>query len=54
MKVVSVKEREDGGADVMFDLTPEEVSAFITFGILRALQDAVKTGEDHTCEDQEE
>lgn len=38
MQVVLVTENADGSADVVFNLTPDEVSALLSDAILRAIR----------------
>jgi hypothetical protein len=45
MNVTTIKENEDGSANVVFDLTPEEVDALVRYGILEALKAAIREGE---------
>ena len=45
MEVHVVKDNEDGSCDVVFDLTLEEQSALIRYGILEALKAAIREGE---------
>ena len=45
MEVHVVKDHEDGSCDVVFDLTMEEQSALIRYGILEALKAAIREGE---------
>lgn len=46
MEVNLLKEHEDGSASFRFDMTPEETTMFITFGIRRALEEAIKQGKE--------
>lgn len=45
MEVRVVKDNEDGSCDVVFDMTLEEQSALIRYGILEALKTAIREGE---------
>lgn len=45
MNVTTIKENEDGSANVVFDMTPEEVDALVRYGILEALKAAIREGE---------
>lgn len=45
MEVHVVKDNEDGSCDVVFDLTVEDQTALIRYGILEALKAAIREGE---------
>lgn len=45
MNVTTVKENEDGSANVVFDLTPEEVEALVRVGILETIKAAIRESE---------
>lgn len=45
MEVHVVKDNEDGSCDVVFDLTLEDQTALIRYGILEALKAAIREGE---------
>jgi hypothetical protein len=45
MNVTTIKENEDGSANIVFDMTPEEADAMLRYGILEALKAAIREGE---------
>lgn len=45
MKIHEYKEREDGGADLEVELTPEEARILIEIGLTKALKDFVEEHE---------
>jgi anti-sigma28 factor (negative regulator of flagellin synthesis) len=45
MNVTTIKENEDGSANVVFDLTAEEVEALVRVGILETIKAAIREGE---------
>lgn len=56
MQVTLIKENEDGSANYSFDLTKEEEQSLIRMGILMALKEAIRLGdelrvveEEHEC-----
>lgn len=53
MEVKLLHENSDGSACYSFDLTEEEKTSLLTFGILEALKAAIKEGEKLTCEGNE-
>lgn len=53
MEVKLLHENSDGSACYSFDLTEEERTSLLTFGILEALKAAIKEGEKLTCEGKE-
>lgn len=46
MEVSLLRENEDGSAVFTFNCTPEETTLLVTFGIRRALEEAVKQGKE--------
>ena len=50
MQVTLLHENEDGSACYSFDLTEEERNMLLSYGILEALNNAVREGEKLTCE----
>ena len=42
MKIHEYKEREDGGADIEVELTPEESRILIRIGLIKMLKDIAK------------
>lgn len=50
MQVTTLKENEDGSANVVFDLTKEEATELLKFGILEAIKLGIKVGETLTVE----
>ena len=45
MQVTLIKENEDGSANYSFDLTREEEESLIRAGILSALKEAIRLGD---------
>jgi len=41
MKVIEVKEHEDGSATVQFDITPEETKQLVEFALQRLIKEFV-------------
>lgn len=52
MQVISIKENEDGSANMQLDLTAEEVGFFLNYGILQALKDGLAKGEECTVKEE--
>ena len=50
MQVTLLRENTDGSADYQFDMTDEEKTQLINYGILEALKAAMREGEKLTCE----
>ena len=50
MRVMLLRENEDGSADYAFDLTAQEQEELIKYGIMEALKAALKEGEKFTVE----
>jgi hypothetical protein len=46
MQVTLIKENEDGSANYSFDLTREEEESLIRAGILSALKEAIRLGDE--------
>lgn len=46
MQVTLIKENKDGSADYNFDMTEEEKNSLVLFGLRRALEDALKHGDE--------
>ena len=53
MEVKLLHENSDGSACFSFDLTAEELTALLSYGILEALKNGIKEGEKLTCEGKE-
>lgn len=53
MQVTLLHENSDGSACFNFDLTAEEMTALLNYGILEALKNGIKEGEKLTCEGDE-
>lgn len=51
MRVIELKENEDGSANCTFDLTAEEVTFFLNYGILQVLKDGLAKGEECTVKE---
>lgn len=45
MQVTLIKENSDGSANYLFDLTEEEEQSLIRLGILTALKEAIRLGD---------
>jgi|APCry1669189000_1035189.scaffolds.fasta_scaffold257081_2 hypothetical protein len=45
IKIENIVERDDGSAIVTFDMDAQTMRHFVSFGILRALQEAVEEAE---------
>ena len=45
MNVTTVKENDDGSANIEFDLTKEEAAAFIRLGLMEAIKSSIREGE---------
>lgn len=55
MQVTLIKENDDGSANYSFDLTKEEEQSLIRMGILAALKDAIRLGDElKVVEDEED
>lgn len=54
MEVISLKENEDGSANMQLDLTPEEVGFFLNYGIIQALKDGLAKGEAFTVKEDDD
>ena len=52
MQVINIKENEDGSANMQLDLTNEEVSFFLNYGIVQALKDGLAKGEECTVKEE--
>lgn len=50
MQVTLLHENSDGSACYSFDLTAEEMTSLLSYGILEALKNGIKEGEKLTCE----
>lgn len=46
MQVTLIKENSDGSANYLFDLTKEEEQSLIRMGILAALKEAIRLGDE--------
>lgn len=55
MQVTLIKENDDGSANYSFDLTKEEEQSLIRMGILAALKEAIRLGDElKVVEDEED
>jgi hypothetical protein len=53
MQVTLIKENSDGSANYSFDLTREEEESLIRAGIMAALKEAIKLGDELKVVDEE-
>lgn len=54
MQVTLIKENDDGSANYSFDLTKEEEQSLIRMGILAALKEAIRLGDELKVVEEEE
>lgn len=54
MQVTLIKENSDGSANYSFDLTKEEEQSLIRMGILAALKEAIRLGDELKVVEEEE
>jgi hypothetical protein len=54
MQVTLIKENSDGSANYSFDLTQEEEQSLIRAGILAALKEAIRLGDELKVVEEEE
>ena len=54
MQVTLIKENSDGSANYSFDLTKEEEESLIRAGILAALKEAIRLGDELKVVEEEE
>ena len=54
MQVTLIKENSDGSANYSFDLTKEEEESLILAGILAALKEAIRLGDELKVVEEEE